>query len=126
MKDLQNLIDQYVHSESGAELNRNLMIKHGAVADMVFDPETNMVAYQLLAPKEAMAFDRMYSFQLKDSLHQKDKEHNRLVLRSDAGVVYTLEPIKTDDARYTYAYYQLEPEQLKIMREVLKGFAHRI
>jgi hypothetical protein len=119
MAELQSLIDKYVQSESGAELSRNLQLKHGAVADMVHNPKTNVVAFQLLAPSDAMAYDRILAFKLKDFLHQKKKDQDRLALRGEHGVIYVLEPVRSDEARHDFAYYELDPEQKKAIRESL-------
>jgi hypothetical protein len=122
MEDLQALIDQYVQSESGAEISRNLLLNHGVVADMVINPETQTVAFQLLAAPEAMPYERLYSFNLKDHLHQKNKEKDRLALRSDAGVVYVLEPVHTAPAMHDFAFYQLAPDMKKEIRSSLEEF----
>lgn len=89
---------------------------------MVINPESNQVAFQLLAPTESMPYERIYSFQLKDHLQQKNKEKDRLALQADNGTIFVLEPVHTAPAMHDLAFYQLEPELKKQIRESLKEF----
>lgn len=118
--DIQKLIDQYVDSESGAELTINAKVDLGAIADMVIDPQKKVVAYQLLAPLDVMAYDRVRAFELKDHLLQKDKD--RLVLRSTDGTIYVIRPSQTNESVSTHAFHPLSDENKDIVRMTLLSF----
>lgn len=120
--DIQKLVNQYVDSESGAELVVNATTKLGAIAGMVVDPHTNMVAYQMLASLDVMAYDRIRVFELKDHLLQKDKD--RLVLRSTGGNIYVIQPCRSDEAISTFATHPLSDENKDIVRMTLMSSFH--
>lgn len=120
--DLQQLIDQFVQSESGAELLYNVNHELGAVADMFVSAGQKSIAYQLLMPPDAMGFDRIRAFDLQDFLLQKDKQ--RLVLRSTGGVIYILRLAKSPDAIHTVAFNPLSNEEKDVIRGTLMSFLH--
>lgn len=118
--DLQQLIDQFVFSEAGAELLHNVHDEVGALADMFVDSEQKQVAYQLLASQAVMGYDRVRGFELKDFVFQKDKK--RLVLRSTGGIIYIIRLAQTPDAIHSIAFNPLSDEERDVIRGTLLSY----
>lgn len=118
--DLQQLIDQFVYSESGAEILHNVHDELGAVADMFVDSQQKQVAYQLLASPAVMSYDRIRGFELKDFVFQKDKK--RLVMRSTGNIIYILRLAQTPDATHTVAFNPLSNDDRDLIRGTLLSY----
>jgi hypothetical protein len=123
---LQKLIDQYIYSEDGAEIVLNAGDVLGALADFVLDPHTKHTGFVLLMPPEVMGYDQPKGFVLHDWLHQKDKEHDRLVLRSVTGNIFVIQPPSTARTRYDVAFYPMDEETREATRAILLGFVRSI
>jgi hypothetical protein len=124
MQDLQKAIDQYIYSETGAELVHNAKTVLGALADFVYDPHENAVAYQFLSPTETMAYDDIHGFHVQDFLVQKKED--RVVIRDTDGEIYIIRPAETQNSINAFSFHPLSENDKELIRGILTTYLRSV
>lgn len=110
-KELTKFLDQ--NGESGIELTFNLVDFEGVVADATYNPETNLFAYKLLGPIEAMMGDRTHILSVKQHLYEKSKK--RLTIHSSGGNILIFRPCELDASIFVANKYHLSDEDHELL-----------
>lgn len=100
-------------------MTRDIRNVIGVVADAYYNPETKVMAWQYLASRDVMAFDRVHTIKVHDFLFQR--KENRVAVRSDDGRIYVLRPVTSGEASAFVAHYHLTEEEKTFMDYYLRA-----
>jgi hypothetical protein len=111
-KDLEKFIEQ--NREGGVELTFNLVDFEGVIADAVYNDETKLLAYKLLAPIGAMLQDRTHVASVKQCLYEKSK--GRITIHTTGDNMLIFRKPELIPSLFVLNNYQLSDEDRKLLR----------